>query len=342
MASYKRHEAREWARNHLRGVANVVIPSYTADLKGLNEKGIRHDIRHEIELGFAGTLLVSEVAITLHEYEQFFAWANDEAKGRLQLIHHASFNTLQENIEAAKIAERNGAELILLSYPANFYARTAQDIYDYTKAFCDATSLGVMLFQVPHWGFGRVHPSDIDSALVRRLLDDCPNIAALKAEGGMPSIMGWVEAWRLFSKEVVVTMPLEQYALAFAQLVPVQFIGTSDTEYFGSMIPRIFKLIQDKRYDEATALYWQITPARKARAAAGTYSSQTHFLNRMLWKYQGWLNGFNGGPVRQPTMRINEATMNDLRQALVKSGITPTDSPNGDFFVGRHPVETTG
>ena len=84
------------------------------------------------------------------------------------------------------------------------------------------------------------------------------------------------------------------------------------------------------------------TPARKARAAANSYSAQTQFLNRMLWKYEGWLNGFNGGPVRQPTMRINESTMNNLRQALVKSGITPTDSPNSDFFVGRHPVATAG
>ena len=81
MARYRKNEAREWAREHLRGVANVVIPSYTGDLKGLNEKGIRHDIRKEIEYGFAGTLLVSEVNVTLDEYRQFFEWSNDEARG---------------------------------------------------------------------------------------------------------------------------------------------------------------------------------------------------------------------------------------------------------------------
>ena len=119
MASYKKNEAREWAREKLRGVANVVIPSYTSDLKGLNEAGIRHDIRKEIELGFGGTLLVSEVAITLEEYGQFFEWSHDEAKGKLQLIHHAMFNTLEENIEAAQIAEaqrrRAGAALLSAS-----------------------------------------------------------------------------------------------------------------------------------------------------------------------------------------------------------------------------------
>jgi 4-hydroxy-tetrahydrodipicolinate synthase len=336
MARYHKREAREWAREHLRGVANVIIPSYSSDLKRLNEKGIRHDVRLEIEYGFAGALLVSEVAITLEEYRQFFEWANDEAKGRLMLIHHASFNDLEENVEAVRIAEANGAELILLSYPPNFYPTSAQDIYDYTKAFCDATDLAVMLFPVTLWGFDRVHASDIEAAVIRKLIDNCPNVAAVKAEGGMPNVMGFVECHRLFGREIVVTCPLEIDMIPLAQLVPVQFSGTSNTEYYGNMIPKIFKLLQAGEYDHATKLYWQLHPARKANAAAGTYISQTLFLHRMLWKFQGWLNGFNGGPMRRPTMRLNDAQMNALRQGLVRSGLKPADDPNGAFFVGRN------
>ena len=336
MARYRKHEARDWARQHLRGVANVIIPSYSRDLKRLNEKGIRHDVRLEIEYGFAGALLVSEVAITLAEYGQFFEWANDEARGRLMLIHHASFNDLEENIEAVKIAEANGAELVLLSYPPNFYPTSAQDIYGYTKAFCDSTNLAVMLFPVTLWGFDRVHPSDIEAAVIRKLIDNCPNVAAVKAEGGMPNVMGFVECHRLFGRELVVTCPLEIDMIALAQLVPIQFSGTSNTEYYGAMIPRIFRLLQERQFDEATRLYWQIHPARKANAAANAYVPQTLFLHRMLWKFQGWLNGFNGGPMRRPTMRLNDAHMNGLRQGLIRSGIKPTDDPNGAFFVGRH------
>ena len=339
MASYRKNEAREWAREKLRGVANVVIPSYTSDLKALNEAGIRHDIRKEIELGFGGTLLVSEVAITLEEYGQFFEWSHDEAKGKLQLIHHAMFNTLEENIEAAHIAEANGAELVLLCYPVNFYAETSQDIYDYTKAFCDNTNLAVMLFQVPHWGFQRVHGSDIEPALIRRLIDDCPNIAAVKAEGGMPSIMGFVECHRLFGKEIVISCPLEKDMLAFAQMVPVQFSGTSNTEYFGPMIPRIFDLLQKGEFDEATKLYWQIQPARRANQATRAYMAQTSVLNRMQWKYQAWLNGFNGGPMRQPSMRVTDPSMATLRTGLARSGIKPTELHDREFYIGRNPVE---
>ena len=52
MLRYKKSEARESARENIRGLANVVIPSYSLDLKRLNERGIRHDLRKEIEYGF--------------------------------------------------------------------------------------------------------------------------------------------------------------------------------------------------------------------------------------------------------------------------------------------------
>jgi 4-hydroxy-tetrahydrodipicolinate synthase len=218
------------------------------------------------------------------------------------------------------------------------YAETPQDIYDYTKAFCDSTSLAVMLFPVPLWAFDRVHEADLEAKLLRRLIDDCPNIAAIKAEGGMPSFMHWVECHRLFGKEVVVSNPLEKDMIPLAQLAPIQFSATSNTEYFGPVIPRIFKLLQEGNFDEATRLYWQTNPARRANAASSAYMGQTLFIHRMMWKYEGWLNGFNGGPLRRPTMRLNDAMMKMLRNALAQSGIKPTDSPDREFFIGRNPV----
>ena len=167
MVQYKKSDARAWTRENMKGVANVVIPSYTQDLEKLSEKGIRHDIRTCINYGFWGTLLVSEVAITVDEYTQFVRWSHDEAGGKLKLIHHAGFGTLKENIVAVHAAEKAGADVVLLGYPQNFFATTSQQIYDYTKAFCDATNLGVILFPVPHWGFERIHPAGMDPELVK-------------------------------------------------------------------------------------------------------------------------------------------------------------------------------
>ena len=83
MAEYGKHEAREWAKTTMKGVANTITPTFTHDLRSLNERAIRHDVRKEIEYGFWGTLLVAEAATTLDEYVQFAQWAAEESKGNL-------------------------------------------------------------------------------------------------------------------------------------------------------------------------------------------------------------------------------------------------------------------
>lgn len=338
MASYTREEARDWAREHLQGVINVIIPSFTTDLDAVNEAAVRHDVRKQLEHGFDGALLVSEVAISQDEYRQFSEIAQDEAGGRQMFFHHSSWSDLEHARAALKIAEDTGAEVVLLSYPPNFYPQSEQDVYDYTKAICDSTSLGVMIFPMFLWGFSpRIHPSDIPVALIRRLLDDCPNIVAIKAEGGFPGIMGVIECHRKFGEEVVISCPIESEFIPLGQIMPLRLSATSDHEYFGPMIPRVFKMLQEGQFDAATELYWQIHPGRRAKNGLAAQLNGGAVINRQAWKFQAWLQGYNGGPLRQPTQRIHDAQMNTLRKGLVDSGLTPTDLPNADFFVGRNP-----
>jgi 4-hydroxy-tetrahydrodipicolinate synthase len=335
MASYTRTQAREWAREHLVGVANVVIPTMTSDFKRLNEKAIRHDVDTSIAHGFMGSLACSEVAITLQQYGQFCQIMADQAAGRLIVVHHAVFNTLEDNIEAVRLAEAAGAELVLLGYPPYFYPSSFEDVYAYTKALCDATNLAVMLFPVPTWGFSRLHPADMPISLLRRLVDDCPNVAAIKAEGGMPYIMAAIEVHREFHKEVVISSPLEFEYVPLAQLMPIPFCGTNFSAYYGPWLPRIHKLIQQGQFEEATSLWYKLDPARKAFGSVQVASNG--LINRMMWKYQSWLQGYNGGPIPHPTPRVYSRDMVALRRGQEAAGLNPTRDPDEAFFVGRHP-----
>lgn len=339
MAGYTRAEARDWARERLVGAVNCTIPSFTNDLTAINEKGIRHDIRLAKEHGFVGTLGVSEISITLPEYLDFLAIAKDEARDDLVIVHHASWSTLEQNIQAVRGAEAAGAELVLLSYPPNFYPQSEQEIYDYTKAVCDATNLAVIVFPMFLWGFNtRIHPSDIPARLIRRLIDDIPNVAVIKAEGGFPSIMGIIECQRLFGDEVVISCPIEGELLPLGQLFPIQLSATSDHEFWGPTIPHAMDLLRGGRFDEVTELYWQMHPARKAKAAVAQQLNGGFFIDRQLWKFQGWLRGYNGGPLRLPTQRVQDPQMNALRKGLIDSGFEPSMDPFSEFFVGRHPA----
>ncbi|MFT4212071.1 MAG: dihydrodipicolinate synthase family protein [Microbacterium sp.] len=339
MAGYTRAEARDWARERLVGAVNCTIPSFTRSLETLNEAGIRHDVRLAKEHGFIGTLGVSEISITLPEYLQFLEIVRDEAGSDLVVTHHASWSGLEQNIQAVRGAEAAGAELVLLSYPPNFYPESEQEILDYTKAVCDATNLAVIVFPMFLWGFSsRIHPSDIPARLIRRMLDEIPNIAVIKAEGGAPSIMGMIEAYRRFGDEVVISCPIEGDLLTLGQLFPIQLSATSDHEFWGPTIPHAMELLREERFDEVTDLYWQMHPARKAKGAVAAQLHGGFFIDRQAWKFQGWLRGYNGGPLRSPTQRIHDPQMNTLRKGLIDSGFEPSMDPFREFFVGRNPA----
>lgn len=336
MASYGKGEAREWAREKMFGVANVTIPTMTSDFRRINEKAIRHDVELAVEHGFVGSLSCSEVAITQEQYGEFVEIMADQAKGRLFVVHHAVFNTLEDNIEAMQRAERAGAEVVLLGYPPYFYPKSYEEVYEYTKTMCDATNLAVMLFALPAWGFSRLHPADLPSPLVRRLIDDCPNVAALKVEGGFPNFMQAVEAQRHFGKEVVISSPLEFEYVPLSQVMEIPFCGTNYTSYYGPWVPRMHKLIAEGSLDEATQIWYKLDPARKAFSSMPMAAGG--LLNRMMWKYESWLQGYNGGPLPHPTQRVFARDMAILRRGQEAAGIGPTDSPDEEFFVGRNPA----
>jgi len=338
MASYQRSDARAWAREHLVGCSAVTIPSYSADLSRLNERGIRHDIELAKKLGYTYTLLCAEVAITPEENAQFTSLAREAGGKDFGLFFHAAFGTLAENIQAVKLAEKAGADIVLLSYPPQFWPTTEQEIYDYTKQFCDATNLAVMLFPIPLWGFERVHPAGMSVAFVRRLLKDCPNIVAIKSEQGFPLPAGICEMYHHFRDEVVISCPIEGDAIPLMSLMKLQFSGTSNTQWMSDYYPRAFELARQGEWEAAMALYWKVNPARNANgAAAQSYAGGTGVLNRTMWKYQDWLAGFNGGPLRAPAMRVPDRFMKPLRQGLVASGLPVTDDPDSQFMVGRFP-----
>lgn len=335
MPDYSRRSAREWAREKLFGVANVVIPTMTSDFKRLNEKAIRHDVETTIAHGFVGTLACSEVAITPDEYVEMTRIMVDQAEGRIFVVHHAVFNTLEDNIEMANRAKDAGAELVLLGYPPYFYPKSVDDIYQYTKAFCDAVDLAVMLFPIPTWGFSRLDPLDIPVALLRRLIDECPNVVSIKAEGGAPHIMGAIDMHRAFHNDVVISYPMEHEYVPLAQLIDVPFSGTNYSAYYGPTLPSVFTMIQQGRFDEATATFYRLDAARKAFSSVPQAGSG--LINRMLWKYEGWLQGYNGGPLRHPTARLYARDMVALRRGQEASGLSPTADPDEAFFVGRTP-----
>ena len=337
--TYEKSEAKGWAKENLRGVCNVIIPSFTSDLTALNEQGIRHDVRRNMELGFTGALLVSEVGTTLDEMRQFMEIAVDEAAGAHQILLHGTFDTAEQVIEMSKDAKAIGLDAVLLGHPNSFYPTSNQDIINYTRKICDAVDLGVVLFCAQHWNFARVHPSGYPlDAIVE--LAGLENVVGVKYEVGRPGATGTYECFKALSDhEVVVSDPFEPNAPIWTETFGMQWMGTSNYEYYGDRMPKMFAALTEGRREEAMDIYWRTQAARVARGSEQASFEGASFIHRYLWKYQAWLTGYNGGPLRQPAMKLTDGAMRRTADGLVRSGIidtAPTDF--GAFFESRNPA----
>lgn len=335
---YTRSEVKAWARANLKGVCNVVMPTFTADFKSLNEAAIRHDVEHCARLGYSGTLLVSECGTTFEEYLQLIDIAVEARPEGFQLLVHGSFNSVEETIEASQYGAERGCEGLLLSYDPNFYPASEDDVYEYTKRVSDSTDLGIVLFAVPTWGFARFHPSQFSPFLVERLAS-LEMAMAVKYEANHPGLVtGMADVQRRVGDAIVVSDPMEFNGPGWVRLFGMQWMGTSGYEYFGDRVPRWFKLVTENRWDEAMEVYWSCQPARQVRGALHASVAGAKLIHRPAWKYMGWLQGFNGGPLRMPQMRLDGKLMRDLREGLVKSGYELGPEPDSEFFVGRYPA----
>ena len=163
-------------------------------------------------------------------------------------------------------------------------------------------------------------------------------MAVIKAEGGYPNVQYAIECHRLFGREVVISVPIEADLIPLSQVIPIQLSATSDHEYYGPVIPQVMQLLRDGKHDEATEIFWRLHPARKVKAGLFGGLHGGSVLNRQAWKFQGWLQGYNGGPLRMPTMRLQDGQMAALRKGLLDSGFQPSMDPFRDFFVGRNPA----
>lgn len=339
MARYVRGEARSWALDELTGCCGCVQPTFTSDLSGLNEEAIRFDVRREIELGMAGVLIVSECGTTPEEFAEFTRIVVDEAGDSLVTVLQASEPTLDLTVAAATMGAEAGVDLVMPSYPLYFNPTSHDDVFAFTKRVADASGLGLIIFAMDQWNFGRLHAAGFPMFLLERMVDEIPEVVAIKNEVGGPGVGGIAAVFERFNGEVVVTDPLEFNAPAWIASYGMRFMGTSNYEWMGPEVPRMLRLLSDQAtWTEGMDLYWRLAPARRAHAAVCTpLVANSGLVPRMHWKYQGWLNGFNGGPIRQPHMRISAAQMATLRNAAVASGLDVTPDEDAAFYRGRNP-----
>ena len=334
---YTRAEVKDRAREEWHGACNVTLPSFTADFTGLNPAGIAHDVRRAAEHGFWGTLVASESGTTVEEYLTFLGIAAQAAPPELKLVAHLSFDTVEQSLRVAGAAEALGYEAALLSYPPSFRPASAADIVEHTRHVAERTDLALILFAVLPWGFKPLHPSGFPPEAIEEMAR-LETAAALKYEaGGAASMTAFADVHRRVGDLLLVENPMEQYVPALVDRFGVQWVGTSAYESFGDRVPRWLELLRHGKWDDAMDVFWSYQAAREAKGAFHATFAGANLIHRVGWKYLSWLQGYNGGLLRMPQMRLQPGQMKALRAGLAASGYDLPADDDG-FYQQRCPA----
>jgi len=139
-------------------------------------------IENQIAAGISGVVAVGTTGesptLSHEERQELIRLAVATAKKRCQVLAGTGSNATQHAVADTKMAEKLGADGALLVAP--YYNKPSQEgLYRHFKTIADATSLPIMLYNIP----GRCGV-DIAPDTVARLAKECRNIVSIKEASG--------------------------------------------------------------------------------------------------------------------------------------------------------------
>jgi 4-hydroxy-tetrahydrodipicolinate synthase len=171
-------------RTPFTGVGTALITPFTRD-GALDEAAVTRLARRQVEAGvhFLSPCGTTGEAPTLTHREKLrvVELVLGEAKGKVPVLAGAGGYDTREVIELARDMERVGAAGLLSVTP--YYNKPTQEgLYQHFKAIAEATSLPIVLYNVP----GRTGVNMSADTTLR--LSEIPNIVAIKEQPDLPQM----------------------------------------------------------------------------------------------------------------------------------------------------------
>jgi 4-hydroxy-tetrahydrodipicolinate synthase len=302
VATYDKTEAKEYAKETLEGVFTAFCLPETEPGE-IDEAGLRHDVRHYIDVigarglyvhGFYGNYWL----LTSEERRRALEIVVDENAGALPIVCRCAHQTPKETIALMQHAEQLGVDFISLIGPP-FASASPKTVRDYFEYVASHTNLGISIFNTRQAGY-------VISPELMAELADIPNVCALKNDVDMTHT---IQIRNLVGERIVVIDPSEEtFLLSLTQFGQrAIYTGTNymfDTAHATPMRDYVEAALAGD-HARAAELYFAMQPLRDLHhrwviepwKATGVCPISTikHWTER---------NGLTGGAVRPPLQEL--------------------------------------
>jgi 4-hydroxy-tetrahydrodipicolinate synthase len=327
-------DRQQWAAEHMVGIENQLMPSFTPDMESLDEAGIRWDVRRTIEHGFFSTLCTAEAGMSFEEAKEFVGIVADEAGDDLEVSTTLVFDSFEQIFGMLDHAETVGADAAMIGYPLNWYPDSEEAIYERTREMCEATDLSIVLYVTDKFNFERFHPANFPLRYLDDLAD-IDNVVGVKISD--PALVAPID--RICGDRLLLSNPIEGLAPTHVDAFDMQWMGAGPYEVYQTpeqpLLVDYFDDLVAGEWDAAMETYHRLTPIRETfmqhmqpQLRVGTYHWPEH-------KYYQWLTGGNGGYTRQPVMSLPAHEREGIKSAMRRVGLQIREADEAEFFAGR-------
>jgi 4-hydroxy-tetrahydrodipicolinate synthase len=275
-------------------LGHIIIPLATPFKEGsqdVNYDAAAKLVDHVITEKKCDSLIVGGTSgefntMSLEERLELFRVVKDAANGRMPIVGGACSDSTRETIRLTEESEKLGFDSVMVLGPC-YCKPTQEGGYLHYAAVAKATSLPVMLYNIPIFmGF------NLEKETLARLVNDFPNIVAIKDEAGInPTQMSdyahvTPDDFTIYNgDDIMVLCGLAQGAAG---------VVSGGSIIIGKIMREMINAFVGGKVDKARELHLKLDPLFKSFGSNGR-------LNPIpLWKAAMNLMGLEVGPPRLP------------------------------------------
>jgi 4-hydroxy-tetrahydrodipicolinate synthase len=314
--TYRKLDAKDYAREHLRGIWAAALTPFADDL-AIDEDGFRRNMRHWVgDLGINGLFISGKqgefFSMSIAERKRTFELAVEATKGKAGTIMSCSDQNMDTVLELAQHAQAVGADFIVVHAPIlHFLEKQDETLYEYYRYLSEKLDIGIAMWSHPDSGY-------LMSPELCARIAELPNIVAIKYS--VPREM-YAKLTRLAGDKLIVSTASEKEW--FDNIVELNW-----QVYLCSSPPYLLQTKVDRRMRDYTDLAMRGEVAR-ARVIRDSLEPVRQALSRTRppekpqahQKYWQELLGQVGGRVRRPMIELTEAEKAATRAAFDGCGL---------------------
>lgn len=313
---YRKHEAKAYARETMRGIWAAALNPFQADGR-FNEAGLRSNIRHWIDdLKIQGLFIAGKQgefwSMSLDERKRNMSIAAEECSGKAGTIMSISDQNVNTVLELGQHAQSCGADYVVVHAPMLSFCHDRDEVlYNYYKYLCDRLDIGIAMWSHPDSGY-LMEPETCAR------IAELPNIMAIKYS--VPREI-YARLSRMIGDKILVSTSSEEewldnieelgWQLYLCSSPPYQLQTANDMR-----MHEYTQLAFNGKFDEARRVRDSLDPVRNAIKQTKPAGKPTAH-----GKYWQQLLGQVGGYVRHPMLELTGSEKAAIRAAFEGCGL---------------------